>query len=56
MEDSKGGSDMVRSAHQISLNGGWFEREVGLEGGTPDRRWPRQEMLMGAWKALRVKR
>lgn len=38
MEDSKGGSNMGKSAHQISLNGGRFEREVGIEGGAPDRR------------------
>ena len=56
MEDSKGGSDMIRSSHQISLNGEWFKREVRLEGGTPDRRWPRQEILTGAWKVVRVKR
>ena len=56
MEDSKGGSDMIRSSHHISLNGGWVEREVRLEGGTPDRRWPRQEILTGAWKVVRVKR
>ena len=47
---------MVRSAHWISLDGRCFEREVRLEGGTPDRRRPRQEMLMGASKAVRVKR
>ena len=56
MEDSKGGGDMVRSSHQISLHGGWYEREVRLEEGTPDRRWPRPEILTGAWKAVRVKR
>lgn len=47
---------MVRSAHWIGLDGRWFEREVSLEGGTPDRRRPRPEMLMGASKAVRVKR
>lgn len=30
--------DVATSAHWVSLNGGWFGKEVTLEGGRADRR------------------